>query len=110
MSAPVPEVWCKATGYTVCAVPCDVPDWESWAITVAWRSEGRWAVLKRSIWCLSTAGEWDYESLPSERSDEWKAEHRFDLATALRLAREHAPRVTVGGWTPAAAIERWWSS
>lgn len=74
-------------------------------ITVEWRGEDRWAVL-RSGWCLGADGDWDYERRPSEREDDWIAAHRFDLRTALRLAKEAAPTVTVNGVTAADAVAR----
>jgi hypothetical protein len=55
---------------------------------------GKWAV-RRMNHALSKKGNWDWENLPSNREDDWLAEHRFDLDTALRLAREAAPDITV---------------
>lgn len=67
-----------------------------WCITVEWRGGDRWAVT-RSGCCLGSDGEWEYEPLPSSRTDEWKAAHRFDVDTALRLAQEALPKLTVNG-------------
>ncbi|HEY9413313.1 MAG TPA: hypothetical protein VIQ30_01015 [Pseudonocardia sp.] len=93
----------RITEYTVCALPEDDINSGSYAITVAYRGRGLWAVLRHRM-CLGTDGEWDYESIPSEREDEWLATHRFDVHTALRLALEAAPKVTVNGWTVADAL------
>jgi hypothetical protein len=93
----------RVTEYTVCGLPEDDINASHFALTVAYRSAGRWAVLRHGF-CLGTDGEWDYESIPSERADEWRATHRFDEDTALRLAVEHAPNVTVNGWTVDAAL------
>jgi hypothetical protein len=94
----------RVTEYSVSALPEDEPMFfGSFALKVAYRGAGRWAVLLRSF-CLGTDGEWDYESIPSERGDEWLATHRFDEQTALRLAVEHAPKVTVNRWTVDAAL------
>ncbi len=41
---------------------------------------------------------------PSERDDDWLDAHRFDLDTALMLAKEAAPKVTVNGFTVADAL------
>lgn len=68
----------------------------SWALKVAYRGRGLWAVTDR-INCLSKSGTWDYEMRPSEREDEWLAEHRFPLEDALALAQAVAPSVTVNG-------------
>lgn len=88
------------TRYTVSAVPEDHPTWYHWEINVQRirRRDGavRWAVL----WgpdCLGADGEWDYNSVPSEHSDEWLAEHRFDLETAMRLAIAAAPEIVLNG-------------
>lgn len=99
------EVRTEPIEYMVTAVSDRVSEafGDGFTIRVVRRSEDRWAVLRWSR-CLGADGEWDYESIPSERTDEWKATHRFDLDTALRLAQEAAPKVTVNGWTVAAAI------
>jgi hypothetical protein len=71
---------------------------DTWSLTVAWRGQNRWSVMRFSE-CLGADGEWDWEAGPSSREDDWLAAHRFDLDTALRLAAEHAPKVTVNGIT-----------
>lgn len=38
---------------------------------------GKWAIRWRSS-CLSHAGEWHYEPLPSSRTEEFLAAHRWD--------------------------------
>lgn len=96
----------EPTEYTVCAVPQDVQDWYLFAIIVARTAPDRWAVRMRSR-CLDADGAWDYESIPSERTDEWLAAHRFDLPTALDLARAAALAVTVNGWTVQRVIAEW---
>ena len=73
-------------------------------ITVELRSD-RWAVLRNGQ-CLGSDGAWADELLPSEREDGWLDAHRFDLDTALRLAKEAAPHVTVKGRTAAEALAR----
>ncbi len=86
------------TRYSVSMLPIDHREHGHFEITVEWRGDGRWAVMHMG-YCLGTDGDWEYESIPSERRDEWLATHRFDLDTALRLAKEAAPKVTVNGWT-----------
>lgn len=99
------DVTVMATEYVVNAIPegVDEVNRSLFDIKVAWRGKGRWAVL-RSTRCLSVDGEWDWEPLPSSREDDWLDTHRFDLETALRLAKEAAPKVTVNGWTVARVI------
>ena len=55
---------------------------------------------------LGIDGQWHHERLPSERTKRELAEHRFDLETALKLAREMAPRVTINGQTAEEALAR----
>lgn len=89
-----------ATEYTVCDLPEDDINHSAFAVKVAYRGRGLWAVT-RHRYCLSRTGEWHYESMPSERTDEWLTEHRFYRDEALRLAREAAPTVRVNGMTVA---------
>jgi len=45
-----------------------------------------WAVRSGSM-CLSTQGEWDWEPMPSSRTDEWLGAHRFQNSDeAIRAA------------------------
>lgn len=94
-----------ATEYTVSCIPEDHIDRGHFEITVAYRGRSLWAVARHRQ-CLGTDGEWDWESIPSERTDEWLATHRFDLDTALALAREAAPRVTINGFTVEDVLRR----
>ncbi|WP_181785365.1 hypothetical protein [Streptomyces phytophilus] len=102
----LPPATAFATHYAVSCLPADHPERDMWGVTVEYRGRGRWAVKKRGHWCLSVDGEWSYESIPSERTDEWLAAHRFDLETALRLAKEQAPLVTVNGFTVSDVLRR----
>lgn len=90
----------RPTTYTVTCLPEETPDASSWNITVEWRGNGQWAVKHWSE-CLSRSGAWDYEMRPSERDDEWLAEHRFTLEEALALAKAAAPDIVVNGFNPA---------
>jgi len=98
---PAPTV--QATQYAVNCLPEDGIDSHVFEITVEYRGRGRWAV-KRHSQCLGSDGTWDYEMRPSSREDDWLATHRFDLDTALKLAKEQAPLVTVNGFTVADAL------
>jgi hypothetical protein len=95
----------QATRYTVNCLPEDGIDSHVFEITVEYRGADRWAV-KRHSQCLAADGTWDYEMRPSEREDEWLDAHRFDLDTALHLAKEAAPKVTVNGITVTEALRR----
>ncbi len=103
------DVHTMATVYTVSALPPDHRENGLFAVTVEWRGHydgsDKWAACRHRQ-CLDVNGEWDWESIPSEREDDWLATHRFDLETALRLAQQAAPNITVNGFTPADVLAR----
>ena len=90
-----------ATQYTISPVPLD-DDEQRYAdhfnVTVEWRGERLWAVVNGG-YTLTAAGNWEYEPRPSSREDDYLTRCRFDLDTALGLAREVAPTVEVNGMT-----------
>lgn len=92
--------------YAVSCLPLDDINASNFTIYVRRRALNSWAVLLRDTWCLSREGTWHTEPIPSERTDEWKAQHRFPLEEALRLAREMAPKIEVGKWTVTDALAR----
>ena len=100
-------VWSRCTSYDVSVWPPGIEcmDSDTWKITVEYRGRELWAVKLLSM-CLGRDGEWDYESPPSGGADEWLSEHRFTLAEAMQLAREHAPGVTVNGLTAVEVLAR----
>ncbi|MFF8482369.1 hypothetical protein [Streptomyces antibioticus] len=99
----LPEPNAQATRYEVSLLPPGDINHHLFTLHVEWRGDDRWAVIRHG-WCLGSNGKWDYERVPSEREDEWLSWHRFDLDTALALAKRHAPNVTVNGRT---AVEVW---
>jgi hypothetical protein len=101
-----PEPRVLATSYTVSCLPYDDIDSEAFSIKVDYAGHGRWAVRLRGSWCLGADGGWCHEPIPSSREDAWLATHRFDLDTALRLAKEQAPLVKVNGVDVEQALER----
>lgn len=74
------------------AAPEDTPDAHVFAVAVEFRGGDRWAVTRHGQ-CLDASGKWSWERLPSSRSDEWIAEHRFPLDKALELAQEAARKI-----------------
>lgn len=94
----------EVTQYTVTVFPEDSINRHVYDITVERRAPGRWAVCRLRE-CLDVNGEWDWEPTPSERDDRWKALHRFDLETALRLAKGAASGVVVNGMTAVECVE-----
>lgn len=99
------EVDVLVTEYEVSILPRDDINRSAWSLNVAYRGHGLYAVIAHRC-CLSSSGSWDYEAIPSEREDEWIAEHRFPLEEALRLAAEHAPNVVCNGKT-AVELQEW---
>ncbi|WP_404289202.1 hypothetical protein [Glutamicibacter arilaitensis] len=76
-------------------------DVDYFAITVARRSPGRFAVLHMSQCWDGT--EWVHESLPSNRTDEFKEKARFPLEEAVTLASALSNSVKLNGKT----LEEW---
>jgi hypothetical protein len=103
VTAPTPTV--RPVAYEVSCLPEDDVNARHFTLKVEYRGEGRWAVTD-GFGCLGADGAWTYEPSPSSREDDWLATHRFDLDTALKLAKEAAPHVTVNGWTVADALAR----
>ncbi|MFE7233961.1 hypothetical protein ACFVAF_25490 [Streptomyces sp. NPDC057596] len=100
-----PEPTVQATSYEVSLLPEGDVNRLVFTLKVEYRGDGRWAVVRHRQ-CVNAAGEWSWESVPSEREDEWLAAHRFDLETALKLAKEHAPKVMVNGMTALSVYRR----
>ncbi len=98
---PVPEVFVTPVAYQAGIWPDGEESINAglFTVRVEYRGRGKWAVLHGARRCLGSDGEWDWESIPSEREDDWLATHRFTLEEALELARKHAPRITVNGMT-----------
>lgn len=104
MTQPVP-VHSRLTEITFSALPEDNINHGIYSVTVTWRGGEHYAV-KRLSQCLGADGTWDYEPSPSNRDDEWIAEHHFDYDTACRLAAEACRHITVNGLTVTDALRR----
>ncbi|MFF7335378.1 hypothetical protein [Streptomyces sp. NPDC008150] len=100
----VPSATVRAVEFTVNCVPGDDLDQHLFELRVQYRGNDRYAVIRGGDMCLGVDGTWDYGVKEYDRGDAWLNAHRFDLDTALRLAREHAPLVTVNGHTVTDAI------
>lgn len=100
-----PEALVQITRFEVSVLPEDDINRSVFTINVEHLGNDRWAVVRHG-WCLGSNGKWDYERIPSEREDEWLSWHRFDLDTALTLAREAAPSLIVNGHTAVDAYRR----
>ena len=85
------------TRYQVTGLDPNDEDAHVWSINIEWRGPGDlWAVCRIER-CLSTTGTWDYEPSPSNRTDEYRATHRFPLKEAKRLATEAYPKLIING-------------
>ncbi|MBG0828525.1 hypothetical protein HS041_12175 [Planomonospora sp. ID67723] len=98
---PEPEV--RVTRYDVSCLPSDDINVHAYTLTVEWRGGDIWAVMDGPF-ALNADGVKDYEPRPSSRDDEWLATHRFDLDTALKIAKKAAPLMTVNGLPVAGAL------
>ena len=49
-------------------------------------------VMKR-VYCLSKTGEWDFEPIPSSRTEEYLSSHRFGTFEEALVAARKAPSV-----------------
>lgn len=100
-----PEVYAAPTRFVVSCLPLENPRHRYFALRVEWRGGNLWCVTDGSS-CVALDGKWSWEAIPSERADEWRARHRFDLDTALALAKRVAPTLTCNGTTVAEALAR----
>lgn len=101
----VPETHQWPAKFVVSCFPEGNPSHRHFSLHVEWRGPDQWMVGD-GFGCLDRDGNWSYEPLPSEREDEWKARHRFDLPTAIQLAHEAAPKLVCNGVTVAEALAR----
>lgn len=93
------------TEYTISTIPEDNINRSHFEIKVVYRGRGLWAVMD-GPYCLDADGDWDYELTPSDRTEGWLTTHRFTEQTALHLAREAPPHMTVNGLTVADVLAR----
>jgi hypothetical protein len=115
----LPEPIVQATAYKVNCLPEDGIDSDVFGLRVEYRGAGRWGVYRNAHCCLGADGEWSWgyqwrDGGEPETDEEWTEyhagrdawldTHRFDEATALKLAKEQAPHVTVNGYTVADAL------
>lgn len=77
-------------------------DREGWrfALVVRWNRSGTWMVTDGASPpdYMGADGRWSWET-DDKHAEGWRDAYKFDLATALRIAREAAPKVRVNGRT-----------
>jgi hypothetical protein len=103
---PAPTV--QPTAYRVSVLPEDDVNHRLYAVAVTYCGAGKWAVVSNLDECLGADGTWADGIKPYGRGDEWLAAHRFDEATALKLATEAAPHVEIMGRSAADALRARW--
>jgi hypothetical protein len=95
MTTPTPEPVVLATEYTVSCLPEGNPECRHFDITVEhWRG---------ALWRVKHCGYW--LTVPGDWSPDYRQATHADLDTALLLARQEAPKVTVNGYTVADALK-----
>ncbi|MEV5451646.1 hypothetical protein [Streptomyces sp. NPDC052535] len=99
-----PQPTVTAVEYTINCLPDDDLDSHLFEVRVQYRGAGRYAVIRGGDMCLGADGTWDHGAKEYDRGDDWLNAHRFDLDTALSLAKEQAPLVTVNGHTVTDAL------
>ncbi len=94
----LPEAIVRPTRYAVSCVPADAaPDAHVWAITIEEQRDGSWIAAHHGSW-LTAEGDWEIGYSGSYAA----CSHGFD--TALRLAKEAAPKVVINGRTVEQAL------
>lgn len=94
-SGEVPAPMVRPVQYEVSCLSENDPARRHYTLRVVHKGSEKWAVTDGPL-SLGAGGEWDYER---GEGPEWLKEHRFDLATALDLARKHAPEVELNDQT-----------
>ena len=69
------------------AVRFDWPEYKDlhFRVAIESRGDGKWAIINGGM-CWTRDGEWEYESMPSNRTDEFIARTRYTLEEAFKLA------------------------
>lgn len=97
----------ETTEYRVSAFPDPTHELaRHYTVTVQQRGGDRWAVLHNGL-CLSADGVWDYDDAETRAGAGWVDSHRFDLETALSLAKGQAKVVRFRNIKAATAWDRY---
>lgn len=76
-------------------MPLDSQNRYHFLLYVEDRGNDRWCVKDLS-WCYDADGNTEYESSPTNRTDEFKDRFRFPLEEALALAKRLQPQMRLG--------------
>ena len=103
----------QVTEYRVSPGPLAHPEGWRFALVVRWSRAlgGTWMVtdgFEPPSW-MAPDGRWHYDVLPDNGDwpEDWRDAYRYDLDTALAIAREAAPKQTVNGRTWEQWREHW---
>lgn len=115
---PTPEPTVRPACHWVSCLPEGDVNFNAFLLRVEYRGDGRWAVTDGHRffaadeacshgfgWAREPVGDEEMDAFERDR-EAWLAEYRFDEETALRIAREVAPLMTVNGWTVQDALDK----
>lgn len=57
----------------------------------------KWAI-RDGRYCFSKKGEWEFESMPSSRPEDWVETHRFDTLEEAAKVSKQAAQVKIDGY------------
>ncbi len=88
----------EPTQYTVCGLPEDDPNAYVWSLTIEHRGIDSWAIARMGqVWKRTKKGGWDYEPLPTSRTDHFLKMHRFTLEEAMAEAPRAYETLIING-------------
>jgi hypothetical protein len=100
----IPEPTATVVQYSVSCLPRRNPNYRHYVVSVIEREIGRWVVRAEGE-IRDSNGDPIQPMAEGDDVAAWAAGHRFDLDTALALARRIAPTLVVNGYTVADALK-----
>ncbi len=105
------DVYVQVKEWWVSAGPLDHAEGRRFALIVRWSPAlgGTWMVTDGAEPpdYVGADGRWSWQSDVDHDVEGWRDAYRFDLDTALAVARAAAPTVTINGGTWAQWQDRW---
>lgn len=98
VTSPTDMVEIYPTRFAVVTFPPDHPlslkydDMDTYNLTIEWRDVDRWAICRIGCQCWN-GSDWEYESSPSNREDDFLKRCRFPLSEAIDRAAAAAASV-----------------
>lgn len=97
----LPHIFTYSDRMQVSALPQAHPASNYFSLFVGYRDTvngiSMYAVMGNHSKVMDAQGNFEWESMPSSRTDDFKERTRFPLERALALAREHVLNLTVNG-------------